>query len=536
MAVNHIEDGFSGFPDVSIINGIPRPVQASSEVSEQLRAVQHGSFEIPQEKVLISPIRSKTRIAPKIPQLLCENPQNLRRNLGRTVINGEGTIFTTQDSCTLSYLARGSAGATSGKVGLQNEESFNAPIIISPNSTGKGEASTGLARRSSCVDEEVDSNSEPVSTRPSSKDVSVMDVESSVFSTSPKSKLDTFQIEVKSKDVKDHDCPEYNHQSQDDRLYSDIRSPLLDFSNAKENYISSSISDEDLLDLDPTGSEKHNISKSTDCCDDQGTDIAKCNTLPLEDPLPRIQGWMNLTGALLEHQPDMAPNTAASSCAYYLGILGQAAHDYDRCFRDRTIKLATAEQNSNFKSKARLYSKLPLMPVPKHPKPFVRPAFPNRLCARSCITAATPSSVLRTCFRIGEAIRAGSEALRSGSDAIIELYARVTYSSRIAPDGKQHFQFADLFHEHPPFLNGIHDTRKGKRLWDEDYAAFLPPNGSGRKARIIGRLKWQKYAIEDKPGWKLTILSIWEAEWDDIEHVKGIVCDDVCPNRATSFL
>ncbi|KAH0545210.1 hypothetical protein FGG08_000664 [Glutinoglossum americanum] len=150
------------------------------------------------------------------------------------------------------------------------------------------------------------------------------------------------------------------------------------------------------------------------------------------------------------------------------------------------------------------------------PKPFVRPAFPERVQDRSPIVGLSNKTFLRTCFRIGEAICAGSHAGRWGQDAVIELYARVVFSSR--GDWKQHFQFADLFHDRPPFLNGTYEVFHGVELWERDSGRFLTEEGKGKMCRCLGRMR------RDGHGWKLVVLNIWEATWDDVVWVKGIVC------------
>jgi hypothetical protein len=151
-----------------------------------------------------------------------------------------------------------------------------------------------------------------------------------------------------------------------------------------------------------------------------------------------------------------------------------------------------------------------------NPKPFVRPPFPKQAQDRSPIVGLSSKAFLRTCFRVGEALRAGSHAGRWGQDAIIELYARVVFSSR--ERWKQHFQFADLFHDRPPFLTGTYEIFHGVELWERDSARFLTEDGKNKICRCIGRMK------RAGATWKLVVLNIWEATWDDVSWVKGIVC------------
>ena len=155
------------------------------------------------------------------------------------------------------------------------------------------------------------------------------------------------------------------------------------------------------------------------------------------------------------------------------------------------------------------------------PIPFARPAFPIAVRDRSPIVGLSRAPFLRLCFRIGEALNAGCAGARHNIDIVIELYARVTYSERDSDGIKQHFQFADLFtSERPPFLNGSYNVWKGVELWDHDSKAFLGAEGIGNIARIVGKIKRD----EKNKSWKLMILSIWKATWDDVNYAKGVIC------------
>ncbi|KAL8732729.1 MAG: hypothetical protein Q9181_003841 [Wetmoreana brouardii] len=152
------------------------------------------------------------------------------------------------------------------------------------------------------------------------------------------------------------------------------------------------------------------------------------------------------------------------------------------------------------------------------PVPFVRTPFPASIRHRSPILGLTTRTVLRTCFRIGEALNAGCTALRTNTDAIIELYAFVLHSERPARSVKQHFHFMDIFSpDKPPYLKGSYGLWRGNRLWDEDCKVFLGEGGKGKMARVMGRL-----AREDiGRGVEMRILSIWEAGWEDVGICKG---------------
>lgn len=153
--------------------------------------------------------------------------------------------------------------------------------------------------------------------------------------------------------------------------------------------------------------------------------------------------------------------------------------------------------------------------------PFIRKPFPRPVRDRSPILGLHPRAVLRTCFRIGEALNAASAASRSNTDAVIELYARVVYSEREAGSIKQVFQFADIFtSDRPPFLTGTYTLWKGVSLWDHDAKTFLGEDGKGKMARVVGRIR--------KGGGgkacEMRVLSVWECDWEDVEIARGVVC------------
>ena len=164
-----------------------------------------------------------------------------------------------------------------------------------------------------------------------------------------------------------------------------------------------------------------------------------------------------------------------------------------------------------------------VVPVNKNGEalPFTRPPFPRPIRNRSPILGLSNRTVLRTCFRVGEAINAAAVASRSGIDAIIELYARVIVSEREVDRGfKQFFKFGDLFTDRPPHLNGVYTYWKGVPLWDFDSRAFIGENGKGKIARVMGRIK----KVEKGDRYEFVVLSIWEVDWEDVGVAKGIVC------------
>jgi hypothetical protein len=147
-------------------------------------------------------------------------------------------------------------------------------------------------------------------------------------------------------------------------------------------------------------------------------------------------------------------------------------------------------------------------------KPIVRPPFPEAVRDRSPIIGLSSNSLLRTCFRIGEVINQSCQASKSGKSIIIEMYARIFGSERT--DTEQLFTFCDLFHAKPPHIKGVYNAGiwKSVQLFEYDSRRLLK---QGRICRCIGTMK----RVEKE--WVMTVLNIWEATWEDIEWVEGIV-------------
>lgn len=148
-------------------------------------------------------------------------------------------------------------------------------------------------------------------------------------------------------------------------------------------------------------------------------------------------------------------------------------------------------------------------------KPIVRAPFPDPVRDRSPIIGLSANMVLRTCFRIGEAINQAVKATRNGQNIMFELYARVRSSQRDAI--KQYFLFSDLYHDRPPYLKGEYDATLWKpvELFNYDSGRFL---STPKMCRCIGQMK-----RNNGKEWVMVVLNIWEATWEDIEWVEGIV-------------
>lgn len=145
-------------------------------------------------------------------------------------------------------------------------------------------------------------------------------------------------------------------------------------------------------------------------------------------------------------------------------------------------------------------------------EPIVRPPFPKGIPSNSPMIGASSRTMLRTCFRVGEALRASSAAEQNNVDGIVELYARVLSSWRCG--WQQHYRFGDLFSYRSPILKGVCCTWKSIDLWEQDARPFLGASGRGKMCRALGRIK--RSVAAQPASAVMTVLSIWQCSWDDV--------------------
>ncbi|KAJ8063290.1 hypothetical protein OCU04_008520 [Sclerotinia nivalis] len=153
--------------------------------------------------------------------------------------------------------------------------------------------------------------------------------------------------------------------------------------------------------------------------------------------------------------------------------------------------------------------------------PFARPKFPPLVQDRCPVNGLSSQTILRVCFRIGEMLKEGGRCNALGQDAIVELFARVNFSSREPGTTKQHFQFADLFHDRPPFAKGILANFKTTGLAEIESKVFIESSET-LMTRCLGRLK-----KDVKNGaWLLHIINVRMTDWEEIRWTRRIVCGE----------
>ncbi|QSZ35873.1 hypothetical protein DSL72_006995 [Monilinia vaccinii-corymbosi] len=153
--------------------------------------------------------------------------------------------------------------------------------------------------------------------------------------------------------------------------------------------------------------------------------------------------------------------------------------------------------------------------------PFARPKFPPLVQDRCPVNGVSAQTILRVCFRIGEMLKEGGRCNALGQDAIVELFARVNFSSREPGTTKQHFQFSDLFHDRPPFAKGLLANFKATGLAESESKVFVGSNET-LMARCLGRLK-----RDAKNGTALLhIINVRVTDWEEIRWTKRIICGE----------
>ncbi|KAH8684256.1 hypothetical protein BGZ60DRAFT_162855 [Tricladium varicosporioides] len=150
---------------------------------------------------------------------------------------------------------------------------------------------------------------------------------------------------------------------------------------------------------------------------------------------------------------------------------------------------------------------------------LIRYEFPQLMQDRCPVIGLSKQTVLRVCFHIGEMFREEARCAAASQDAIIELFARVSFSAREPKTTKQQFQFADLWTDKPPFVQGILANFRTSELADTESKRLIQGR-RGQMVRCLGRLKRAK---RDPTGWLLHIINIRETDWEEIRWTERIV-------------
>ncbi|KAK1579167.1 uncharacterized protein LY79DRAFT_523132 [Colletotrichum navitas] len=164
---------------------------------------------------------------------------------------------------------------------------------------------------------------------------------------------------------------------------------------------------------------------------------------------------------------------------------------------------------------------------PSSPTPIIRPPVPPKMRDRSVVVGLSSTTMMRTCFRIGELLNAHAKCTREKQDVVLELFARVRCSTRETTTRVQHFNLRDLFTDRQPFLSGTFKDWKLNSSLDHDSRSFLGPSGEKKLCRCVCKLS---NATDTAIGRSAMILSIRETTWDEIFWALRIVARDAPSN------
>lgn len=152
--------------------------------------------------------------------------------------------------------------------------------------------------------------------------------------------------------------------------------------------------------------------------------------------------------------------------------------------------------------------------------PIVRKPFPDLVLDRSPVFGLSTAPVLRTCFRIGEALNIGCDAARNNRNIVLELFARLESTGSSSDGGRgRTFTFGDLYHFRPPKLTAVEIPCKEDALWKRFDGEILKGMQSASLiCRCLGRMK------RHKDTWQFELTLVRPSTWQEIERTREVVC------------
>lgn len=166
-----------------------------------------------------------------------------------------------------------------------------------------------------------------------------------------------------------------------------------------------------------------------------------------------------------------------------------------------------------------------------NPSFFPRLKFPPLVINNnSPIIGISSNNCLRTCFHIQEVINEAERFMRLNTAPVIELFARTVYSYREPRTTRQKFNFSDLWHAKPPFLDGILLNFKATKMIEKESRLFTETYSKPYLARILATPK--RVIVEDimsqdttstASSWSLHIISIRKTDFEEINSTRRIL-------------
>lgn len=206
--------------------------------------------------------------------------------------------------------------------------------------------------------------------------------------------------------------------------------------------------------------------------------------------------------------------------------LGDVAAEPDLLDEDVDWDLVTASISESALTPAVLCDAEPVRPAATlSPKstPIVRPPFPASIRDRSVVVGLSTTVSMRTCFRVGELFNTHAKCAREKQDVVLELFARVTYSSRESVARTQHFQMRDLYTDRQPFLSGVFKDWKSGGYIDDQTKALIGHGGKDKLCRCLCKLVDDMKTATSRSA---QILSIRETTWDEVHEVLRVASRD----------
>ncbi|KAG0132698.1 hypothetical protein HOY82DRAFT_538665 [Tuber indicum] len=150
--------------------------------------------------------------------------------------------------------------------------------------------------------------------------------------------------------------------------------------------------------------------------------------------------------------------------------------------------------------------------------PIERSSFPAVVRERSPIHGLSADRTVKTCFHIKDAVEVATLVAKAKmkGDVLVELFAKVLRNRTMDGGTHQKFQFCDMFLVGPPLLPGEYAAPKACGPWDTNSRVFV----GTAMVRVVGRMKKRNSARE----WTLKIENIRDADWGDVDWVRGVVC------------
>lgn len=216
--------------------------------------------------------------------------------------------------------------------------------------------------------------------------------------------------------------------------------------------------------------------------------------------------------------PPKSSNPASQEDSFETQDLVDDGIDWEDAFThvERTQALFSSDQSSP-SNLTQTTSSL-MVPI------FTRPPFPPTILDCSPIMGLSSSTLLRTCFGTEKLLVAHISCASYSKDYMIELFARVFYSTREIGSRTQHFHFFDLWKDCPPHPRGTLTNWRHESLMDKQSKSFLRLTRTSPKyCRCLCKVEKNRNSMI---GWTLDIKFIRETSWDEIDFVRHVVYRD----------